>query len=69
MEKIDFPKKAIYQRKDNRFYGVTDFEDGEEIEFYCYCQRPSASAIGNAFYINKAGHNTLVNIKDLIAIE
>ncbi len=65
---FDFPMNARYKRFDNRIYFATDFKDGEEIEFFWNCDKPSACALGNAFYRNKEGASNLVNIKELIPI-
>lgn len=62
---FDFPLKAYYIRQSNRIYFSGDFNDNEEIEFFWNCDKPSACAIGNAFYINKNGISKLVNIKEL----
>lgn len=63
----EFPVKANYKRNKNRIYFAGDFKDGEEIEFFWNCDKPSACAIGNAFYINKSGTSKLVNIKELVS--
>lgn len=62
---FDMPLKAKYKRFDNRIYFATDFQDNEEIEFFWHCDKPSACAIGNAFYVGKDGFSHLVNIKEL----
>jgi len=62
---FNFPLKAQYIRQSNRFYFSDDFEDREEIEFFWNCDKPSACARGNAFYMNKKGTSKLVNIKEL----
>jgi len=64
---FNMPLKAHYKRFDNRIYFSYDFDDNEEIEFFCYCERPSANAMGNAFYKGKKGVR-LVNVKELITI-
>lgn len=67
--KIDFPKKAIFIRDENTLYFEDDFEDGEKVEFAYYCEKPCATAIGNAWYCslepNKSKVSKLINIKDL----
>lgn len=65
---MEFPQKAIYQRRENRIYFLGDFEDGEEIEFAYTTGSPYANSIGNAFYRScnpKYYRVNLVNIKDL----
>lgn len=62
----DFPLKAHYKRHHNRIYFADNFKENEEIEFFWNCDKPSACALGNAFYINKNGNSQLINIKDLI---
>ena len=47
---FNFPMKAKYKRNVNRIYFCTDFEDGEEIEFYHMHEKPSSNANGTAFY-------------------
>lgn len=65
--KEDFPKKAIYRKPKNRIAFLTDFEDGEEIEFYRFASRPNSWKEGIAFYQSVTGKfkYNLVNIKDL----
>lgn len=65
---FDMPLKAKYKRFDNRIYFAGDFQDGEEIEFFWICDKPSACAIGNAFYVGKNGISHLVNFKALESI-
>jgi hypothetical protein len=62
---FNFPLKAQYIRQSNRIYFSGDFEDKEEIEFFWNCEKPSACARGNAFYMNKNGTSQLINIKEL----
>ena len=65
---MDFPQRAIYKRRKERIYFLGDFEDGEEIEFAYTTGRPSATAIGNAFYKSRNPKNyrvNLVNIEEL----
>jgi hypothetical protein len=62
------PLKAKYKRFDNRIYFATDFKDGEEIYFFWNCDKPSACAKGNAYYMNKKGYSQLINIKELVPI-
>jgi hypothetical protein len=66
---FEFPLKAHYKRFNNRIYFVNDFKDGEEIEFFWSTEKPSACAIGNAFYKNKKGNSNLINFKELIPID
>lgn len=69
---MDFPQKAIYKRRKDRMYFLGDFKDGEEIEFSHTTGRPSATAMGNAFYRSsntKDYRVNLVNIKDLKPIQ
>lgn len=47
---FNFPMKAKYKRNTNRIYFCTDFEDGEEIEFYHAHEKPNANANGTAIY-------------------
>lgn len=61
----NMPLKAKYKRCPDRIYTAIDFQDGEEIEFLWNCGKPSACAIGNAFYKGKNGLSHLVNIKEL----
>jgi hypothetical protein len=62
---FNFPLKAYYKRQNNRVYFSGDFEDNEEIEFFWNCDKPSAYARGNAFYMNKNKMSKLINIKEL----
>ena len=64
---MEFPKRARYKRRKDRIYFLGDFEDGEEIEFAYFPDKPSAKAVGNAFYsgLNEKWRVNLVNIKDL----
>lgn len=63
---MEFPKKAKYKRDENRIYFMDDFKDGEEIKFAYKCDKPSANAIGNAWYRScESGNVNLINIKDL----
>jgi hypothetical protein len=66
--KFSFPMKAKYKRDKNRIYFATDFQDGEEIEFWWNCDKPSSSAKGYAFYTNGKADFKLVNINELIPI-
>jgi hypothetical protein len=66
---FNMPMKAVYKRFPNRIYFSTDFQDGEEIEFFWNCDKPSTCAIGNAFYIGKDSISRLVNIKELKVID
>ena len=61
---FNFPLKAKYKRNKNRIYFSGDFEDGEEIEFYCMSDKPSSSAKGYAFYrsIQNPTNTMLINI-------
>jgi hypothetical protein len=67
----DMPAKAIYKRSPDRIYFSDDFKDGEEIELYCYCEKPSSNANGNVWYERKKGEwkIDLVNIKEIIALK
>lgn len=70
-KKEDFPKKAIYRKPKNRIPFLTDFEDGEEVQFMCFHSRPASLSEGYAYYESTNGdykHN-LVNIKKLEAIK
>lgn len=69
--KEDFPKRAIYRVPKNRIPFLTDFEDGEEIEFYRFISRPNAWKEGLAQYksVNGKFNYNLINIKDLEKIE
>ncbi len=66
-KKEDFPIKAIYRKPKERIPFCTDFQDGEEIEFYRFSCRPNAWKEGLAEYqsVNGAWKYNLVNIKDL----
>ena len=66
---IRFPYKAKYKRDSNRIYFAGDFRDGEEVTFWWNCGKPSACAIGNAFYINNKGNQQLINIKELESLD
>ena len=61
---FNFPLKTKYKRNKNRIYFSGDFEDGEEIEFYCTSDKPSSSAKGYAFYrsIQNPTKTMLINI-------
>lgn len=65
--KEDFPKKAIYRKPKNRIAFLTDFKDGDEIEFYRFASRPNSWKEGLAFYKSETDKfkYKLVNIKDL----
>lgn len=65
---FDFPMKARYKRFNNRIYFSTNFKDGEEIDFFWSCDKPSACALGSAFYMNKEGMSNLINIKELVSL-
>lgn len=61
---FNFPMKTKYRRNENRIYFFGDFDDGEDIEFYCFTGKPSSSAEGYAYYrsINNPSKQMLVNI-------
>lgn len=61
----DMPLKAKYKRSVNRLYFYGDFKDGEEVTFFWNCEKPSACAVGNAFYIGENRTSHLVNISEL----
>jgi hypothetical protein len=63
------PIKGKYKRDKNRIYFSGDFQDEEEIYFWHSCEKPSANAIGNAFYKNKKGDYHLINIKEVEEIK
>lgn len=65
----DFPMKAKYIRSSNRIYFSGDFKDGEEIEFAWNCDKPSANALGNAFYSGKHSNPRLININEIEAVD
>jgi len=66
----DFPPKAKYKRQPTtRIYFSNDFQDNEEIEFFWNCDKPSACAIGNAYYMNNKGQSNLINIRELEEIK
>lgn len=66
MSKFNYPLKAKYKRFSNRIYFMTDFENGEEIEFAYRCEKPSAEGLGNVWYKScKTGYINLVNVKEL----
>lgn len=66
-KKEDFPKNAIYRKPANRIPFVTDFEDGEEVEFLSFLDRPNAWKDGYVKYKSKYGEPkcNLINIRDL----
>lgn len=66
-KKEDFPKSAIYRKPSNRVHFETDFEDGEEVEFLSFLDRPNAWKDGYARYKSKKGQFkcNIINIKDL----
>lgn len=66
-KKEDFPQRAIYKKPSDRIAFITDFEDGEEVEFYRFICRPNAWKEGLAEYQSVNGHwkYNLINIKDL----
>ena len=66
---FNFPLKARYKRTSTRIYTIMNFKDNEEIEFFWNCDKPSACARGNAFYMNKNKISQLVNIKELEPID
>lgn len=68
--KIYFPKIAIYRRKPNRLYSIWDFKDGDIVVFVSHCEKPSANAIGNAYY-RKIDEtiSKLINVSELEAVE
>lgn len=49
-KKEDFPQKAIYRQPSNVIPFITDFEDGQEVMFFGYHDRPNAFKEGLAFY-------------------
>ena len=62
---VEFPLKAKYKRHKNRIYFVTDFGDGEEIEYDGKVEKPSANAQGYRYYINSRGKSRVVHYEDL----
>lgn len=66
-KKEDFPIKAIYRKPSNRIAFITDFKNGEEIEFYRFVCRPNAWKEGVAEYrsVNNKTKYNLINIKEL----
>lgn len=70
-EKEDFPQRAIYRKPKNRIASISDFSDGEEVEFYRFISRPNAWKEGLAEYqsVNGKFNYNLVNIKNLEKIK
>lgn len=64
----DFPLKAKYKRSKNRIYFSTNFKDGEEIEFFWLCDKPSSCAKGYAYYKGDGAYTNLIHISELEAI-
>ena len=69
-KKEEFPKKAIYRKPKKRIPFETDFEDGQEVEFFNFLDRPNAWKDGYARYKSKCGEFkcSLINIRDLEVI-
>lgn len=67
--KEDFPTRAFYRKSSDVIPFITDFKDGEIVEFSHWCDRPNSYKEGLAWYYSKqTGHN-LINIKNLEKIE
>ena len=66
-KEILFPEVAVYRRKKNRVYFISDFEDGEVIQFFSFTDRRSSTDEGYAFYIGGTLPR-IVNIKELEAL-
>lgn len=64
---FEFPMKAKYKRTPSRIYFAGDFEDGEEVEFWWMCDKPSSMAKGYAYYstANKPWKSKLIHINEL----
>lgn len=65
----DFPAKAKYKRSKNRIYFITDFQDGEEIEFFWNCDKPNSCAKGYAFYMSKDANFKMIHISEIESID
>lgn len=63
---FDFPMKAKFKRNENTIYTIMDFADGEEIEFYGMCEKPSSCALGYADYMSEDKGIRLTKIDDLL---
>jgi len=65
---FDFPMKAKYKRSPTRIYTIMDFDDGEEIEFYGMCEKPSSCAFGYAEYVSEDKGIRLIEIGEIEAV-
>lgn len=63
--KVEFPLKAKYKRHKCRIYFVTDFKDGEELEYYGKVEKPASNAKGYRWYKNSQGKIKVVHYNDL----
>lgn len=59
------PLRGKYKRQENRIYFASNFQDNEEIEFFWNCEKPSACAKGNVFYVGKSRMPQLINISEI----
>ena len=64
----NFPKYATYEPPHNKILTILDFKRGELIKFDGFCEKPSSSGRGNAFYrsVYHPECVDIVNISDLI---
>ena len=51
-EVLRFPKRARYKRQPNRVYLYGDFDEGEEVTFSMFTERPNGTADGYAWYFS-----------------
>ena len=68
--KEDFPKKAIYRRSKNRIYFMTDFKDGEMVEFIGVqtAGRGDVEFWAKSYVIEKGGKDYEIKSEDAIFI-
>lgn len=66
---MEFPLYAKYKRSKDRIYFATDFEDGEELEYYGKVEKPSSNAMGYRYYKNSKGYIRLTHYTDLEIIK
>lgn len=62
---IEFPLRAKYKRHKNRIYFATDCQDGEELEYYSKCEKPSSNGAGYRIYKDSKGFTHLIHYTDL----
>ena len=62
-----FPKVAFFKRNKNRVYLISDFEDGERVDFNCKCQSNASTVKGYAWYSSFVSkEDRLTNLDELV---